>query len=418
MVMDKQKHIRMMDDDLDADTDPAIKRQVPSVPSLAVVPTVNEHFVPAQVKPEQDKIPQDFVPGSVQKSERVYPGSSGKWALIAACVLAVMLFLGLVSFVCFKMFFTVHDVTAFRVEHRKMVTQYIGGGGIIYPRQQVNVSYPAALHIVDVLVKEGDHVKQGQPLMKLDPDQVNAQINRAQGDVDAAQNYLNSVSGAGNAVAVAAATQSLEQAQSRLKALQAQTSSLLHDDQLVSPIQGTVTMVNAAPGLQFGANASLITVVDQSSVIMRAKIPLENLSQVHTGMNALVMPSALTNQRFNGIVTSITPQADAQTDTFQVDIQVINTQQMLLAGMSAFVRIQGQLNAFVVPRLAVLNPDRESSIFEIRDGHAYMQAVHVVGRSTSDVYIDDGLTRNELIVLLPLEYMRQGQVVNVTRTEQ
>ncbi len=416
--MDEQKKSHIIDDYLDADTDPALRSQRPSVHSRAMVPAMREQFVPVPAKPEQGEIQQDFVPGSAQKQQGLHTQRRGKWMLIAACVLATILFLGLISFVLFKIFFTVHDVTAFRVGRRKMVSQYIGGGGIIHPRQQVTVSYPAPLHIVDVLVKEGDSVKQGQPLIKLDPDQVNAQINRAQDDVNAAQNYLNSVTGSGNPVAAAGANQSLEEAQSKLKALQAQTSSILQDNQLISPIQGVVTNLNASPGLQFGTNASLLTVVDQSSVIMRAKIPLENLSQIQTGMNALVTPSALPNQTFNGTVTSITPQADPQTDTFQVDIQVVNAQQMLLTGMSAFVRIQGQVNAFVVPRLAVLNPDRESSVFEIRNGHAYMKAVHVVGRSTNNVYVDDGLTRNDLIVLLPLQRIRQGQEVHVVRTEQ
>lgn len=417
MAMDEQKQSRIIDEYLNADTDPALRSQRPPMRSRAVVPALREQLIQVQAEPKQGEIQQDFVPGLVQKPQRSYTRQSRKLVLVTACVLSVVLFLGLVSFVFFKVFFTVHDVTAFRVGHRKMVSQYIGGGGIIYPRQQVTISYPAQLHIVDVLVKEGDHVKQGQPLIKLDPDQVNAQLNRAQDDVDAAQSYLNSVSGAGNSVAIAAANQALEQAQSKLKALQAQTSSILHDDQLVSPIQGVVTNLNAAPGLQFGTNASLLTVIDQSSVIMRAKIPLENLSQVQLGMNALVTPSALPNQTFNGTVTAITPQADAQTDTFQVDIQVNNTQQMLLTGMSAFVRIQGQVNAFVVPRLAVLNPDRESSVFEIRNGHAYIKAVHVLGRSTDDVYVDDGLTGNDLIVLLPIQFMRQGQEVDVVRTE-
>ena len=196
----------------------------------------------------------------------------------------VALFLGLVSFVYFRVFFTVHDVTAFRVGQRKVVSQYIGGGGIIHPRRQVTILYPASLHIVDVLVREGDHVKQGQPLIKLDPDQVDAQINRAQDDVNAAQSYLNTVSGAGNPVAIAGAHHVLEQAQSKLKAIQAQTSSILDDDQLVSPIQGVVANLNASPGLQFATNAALLTIIDQSSVILRAKIPLENLSQVQLGM--------------------------------------------------------------------------------------------------------------------------------------
>ena len=415
--MDEEKQSHIINDYLYDDTDPAIRRLRPSVHSRAMVPALREQFVSVEAEPKQGEIQQDFVQGSLQKPQSLHTQRPGKSILFAACVLTTILFLGLISFVFFKVFYTVHDVTAFRVGHQKMVSQYIGGGGIIHPRQQVTVSYPAQLHIVDVLVKEGDSVKQGQPLIKLDPDQVNAQVNRAQDDVDAAQNYLDSVSGAGNSVAVAGAKHALEEAQSRLKALQAQTSSILHDDQLISPIQGVVTNLNASPGLQFGTNAALLTVVDQSSVIMRAKIPLENLNQVQMGMNALVTPSALPNQTFTGTVTSITPQADAQTDTFQVDIQVVNTQQMLLTGMSAFVRIQGQVNAFVVPRLAVLNPDRESSVFEIRNGHAYMKAVHVVGRSTNDVYVDDGLSGNDLIVLLPLQPMRQGQVVHVVRTE-
>jgi len=416
--MDEQKQSHIINDYLDDDTDPAIRRQKPSVSSRAVVPKLKEQLVPVQTEPEQREIQQECVSGSMQNKHYLRRRRAGKWLLVAACVLTTILFLGLISFVFFKVFFTVHDVTAFRVGHQKMVSQYIGGGGIIHPRQQVTVSYPAPLHIVDVLVKEGDHVKQGQPLIKLDTNQVNAQINRAQDDVDAAQNYLNSVVAAGNTVAIAGANQALEQAQSKLKALQAQTSSLLHDDQLISPIQGVVTNLNASPSLQFGTNASLLTVVDQSSVILRAKIPLENLSHVHIGMSALVMPSALPNQTFNGTVTSITPQADPQTDTFQVDVQVINTQQMLLTGMSAFVRIEGQVNAFVVPRLAVLNPDRESSVFEIRNGHAYIKAVHVAGRSPNDVYVDDGLRSNDLIVLQPLQRMRQGQEVNVVRAQQ
>ena len=415
--MDEEKQSRLRDDYLSADTDPALRSQRSPMSSRAVVPALREQLIPFQVEPEQEAILQDFVPGSVQKPQSSYTQKPGRLMWVSICVL-VVLFLGLISFVCLKVLFAVHDVTAFHVGQRKIVSRYIGGGGIIHPRQQVTISYPAALHIVAVLVTEGDHVKQGQPLIKLDPDQVNAQINRAQDDVNAAQSYLNTVSGAGNPVAIAGANHALEQAQSRLKAIQAQTSSILDGNQLVSPIQGVVTNLNASPGLQFGTNAALLTVIDQSSVILRAKIPLENLSQVQLGMKALVTPSALPNQTFSGTVTSIAPQADAQTDTFQVDIQVINTQQMLLAGMSAFVRIQGQVNAFVVPRLAVLNPDRESSVFVIRKGHAYIKAVHVVGRSTNDVYVDDGLTSDDLIVLLPIQRIRQGQEVDVVRTEQ
>ena len=112
------------------------------------------------------------------------------------------------------------------------------------------------------------------------------------------------------------------------------------------------------------------------------------------------------------------PQADPQTDTFGVWVQVANPQQDILPGMSAFVQLKTQVNAYVVPRLAVLNPDRESSIFEIRNNHAYMAPVHVIGRTENSVYIDQGLRPGEIIVLLPLnKILKEGQQVNVIGTE-
>ena len=134
-------------------------------------------------------------------------------------------------------------------------------------------------------------------------------------------------------------------------------------------------------------------------------------------MSAIVNPSALPDKSLTGTVTSIVPQANPQTDTFEAYVEIANPQQELLPGMSAFVRIQSQTNAFVVPRLAILNPDRESAVFEIRNSHAYITSVHVIGRSDDSLYIDQGLSPNDLIVLLPLNRMRQGQHVNVVHQE-
>jgi RND family efflux transporter MFP subunit len=158
----------------------------------------------------------------------------------------------------------------------------------------------------------------------------------------------------------------------------------------------------------------LITIMDQSSVTVRAKIPLTNLGQIKLGESAQITPSALPNVNVTGTVSSIIPQADPQTDTFGVWVTINNTQQSILPGMSAFVRLQAQQSAFVVPRLAVLNPDRDSSVFVIRNGHATAQRVHIVGQTQNSYFIDSGLTPGEQIVVLPLDKLHDGQQVNVT----
>jgi RND family efflux transporter MFP subunit len=161
----------------------------------------------------------------------------------------------------------------------------------------------------------------------------------------------------------------------------------------------------------------LLTLMDQSTVTVRAKIPLQNLQQVKLGEAVQVTPSALPNLNLTGSVVSIIPQADPQTDTFEVWVNIVNTQQTLLPGMSAFVRIQSPQNAFSLPRISVLNPDRESVVFIVRNGHTYMQPVHVAGNAPGVFIVDSGLSARDQIVVLPLNRLHNGQAVSITSVE-
>ncbi len=329
-----------------------------------------------------------------------------------------VLLLAVMSGVVFYIVQNERDVTLFQVGTQQHVQQYVGGGGIAYPRQQFDLSYAYAERVVSVMVKAGDHVTANQPLIALDPTQLNAQINQAANDVAAARSYLNSVAGAINPVTVAAAQQQLQVAENHYNSLVAQASSdTLKNGNLVSPLTGTVTAVNINPGEVFAANTILVTIMDQSTITIRAKIPLSNLSQVKIGMPAVVTPSALSNVNIQGTVSSIIQKADPLTDTVEVWVEVKNSQQSLLPGMSAFVRIQGQVNAFAVPRLGVLNPDHNSVVFIERGNKVFQQTVHVVSRSADFVYIDQGLTAGDKIVLNPLDKMHDGQQITVSKTE-
>jgi RND family efflux transporter MFP subunit len=175
--------------------------------------------------------------------------------------------------------------------------------------------------------------------------------------------------------------------------------------------------VNVNAGNVFTANAPLLTITDESKVIVHVKVPLSNLGQVHPGLAAIVTPSALPNLNFSGTVSTIIPQADPQTDTFEVWVKVVNSNNVLLAGMSAFVRIQYQGKALVVPRLAVLNPDNDSVVFIVRHQHAYLHHVHIVGRSINSIYIDAGVSPDDMVVLVGQDRLRDGQEVHVTHIE-
>jgi RND family efflux transporter MFP subunit len=332
---------------------------------------------------------------------------------IMAALMALLLLASIAALVIWYRHLPVPCVV-YRLQNQQQVKQDIGGGGLIFPHQQFELSYPATGRVQTLLVKAGDQVVPNQPLLKLDPSQIDAAVNQAASAVSIAQNYLDSISASGNQVQIAQAQQSLQMAQDRYNALVAQnSSSTFHDGLMLSPLKGIVANVNVSAGETFTAGTVLLTIVDMSSVVVHARIPLANLSQVHVGLAALVTPSALPGVNVNGVVTAILPQADPQTDTFEADVTVTQPQQQILSGMSAFVRIQVPVEAYVVPRLAVLNPDREAVVFVVHNKHAYLQYVQIVGRSVNDLYIAAGLTSGSEVVINPLYRLSNGQAVTV-----
>jgi RND family efflux transporter MFP subunit len=309
------------------------------------------------------------------------------------------------------------DVTLYEVGRQNSV-QYIGGGGIVFPRQQLDLSYPVAERVTAVMVKAGDVVAPNQPLIRLDPAQLDVQVKQASDNMSAAQAYLNSVSTNGNTITVAQAQQQYNIARNKYNSLVAQSSSsLLRNGELISPMHGVITSVNIDPGEVFSADTALLTIMDESIAVVHAKIPLVNLDQISLNQQAIVTSSALPDHDLQGFVSAIIPHADPQTDTFELWVSVPNPGRMLLPGMSAFVRLPTPHRAFVVPRLAVLDPDHRPAVFIAQDQHAYIRHVHVVGRVNDSTMIDNGLTTGEKIVLVGLDKLRDGQKVGIRATE-
>jgi len=395
----------------------------PRLPATGSLPALSPTYEPTKqfvtLDPKREHLPLTPVPPT-WRAFRIRSAVSNKVVQkkkIIAVVSIIFLLATTVFFIWMSVRTSATDVTLYQVSAQNTI-QYTGGGGIVFPRQQLSLSYPVSERAVDVLVKAGDQVSPNQSLLKLDPTQLNAQIKQQSDDVAAAQAYLTSVSTSGTANSIAQAQQQYALVKSKYNALVAESSSLLlHDGNLVSPMNGVVTTVNINPGEVFAADTPLLVIMDEATVIVHVKIPLADLSQIHLGQQAMVTPSALPDLNFKGTVSAIVPQADPQTDTFEVWVSTENSDRVLLPGMSAFVRIQSSDRAFVVPRLTILNPDQESIAFVAQDQRVYIRHVHVTGYVGDKLLVDDGLAAGDRIVLIGQYELRSGQAIRVRSVE-
>ena len=310
------------------------------------------------------------------------------------------------------------DVTLYHVS-AKNVNAEIGGGGIVYPVQRLDIAYPFSEGIISIMVKQGDRVVPNQPLMQLDLTQLKAQILQASNDIVVAQQYLNSVYTGGTAVDIAKASQDYSLAQNRYSTLVAEASSpTLRNGTLISSIAGIVTDIKVYPGELLDAHHTLITIMDESSVVVHALIPVENLNQVQVKQQVIVTPSALPNSSFTGMVQSVRLRADTGTNTFEAWISVPNAHGTIIPGMSTFVRILYPVHALIVPRLAVINPGSRPTVFVVRNQIAYLQYVQVQGYVGDTIIIGTGLAANDNVILVGKDQLQNGQSVHVVSTEQ
>ena len=332
-----------------------------------------------------------------------------------ACLGIVLLLSGLFAWARIKA--APPAVTLYQVGVQNF-TQDIGGGGIVYPLQQEDISYPIAERALAVLVAPGDHVRANQPLIRLDMAALNAQLVQAANDVASSRAYLTAVEASRNTIAIAQAQQLYTLAVDKQNALQAEvSSSTLHNGTVISPISGIVTSLSIAAGEIFAANRTMIVIMDESAVVVRAEIPLTYLAQAQLGQIATVTPSSLPGVSLQGKISAIIPQADSQTDTFEIWVQVPNPQQLLLPGMNAFVHIHQAAKALALPRLAVLNPQREGIVFVVRGQRAYIQKVTIVARSVDTIYVDTGLSPGDRVVLVGADALHNGQEIHINGVE-
>src|SRR5436189_394170 len=80
------------------------------------------------------------------------------------------------------------EVTVVKVEVRKELRSTITSSGEVRPIQFMNLTSEVQGRIEEIYVKEGDHVEKGQPLVRLDPNQLqsgtDAQLAAFQGAQD------------------------------------------------------------------------------------------------------------------------------------------------------------------------------------------------------------------------------------------
>jgi len=250
-------------------------------------------------------------------------------------------------------------------------------------------------------LREGDTVKAGQEVARIDPTEARARLRQAQQQADAAKSqvdinqrqYTNNRAlvdqGFISPTALVTSQASLEAAQSSYQAAVSATDvarKSLDDTVLKSPITGLVAQRLAQPGERVAVDARIIEVVDLSRLELEALLTPADSLAVRVGQKALLTIDG-TATPVPATVARISPSAQAGSRTVPVYLRVDQAKGETPLRQGLFVQgtlDTGRAEVLTVPLDAVRTDKPAPYLQTLKDGRIAYAEVKTGARSVID----------------------------------
>jgi RND family efflux transporter MFP subunit len=297
-----------------------------------------------------------------------------------------------------------------RVEAQPL-SRWLPVSGALQPVRQATVKAKVSGDVRQITVREGESVRAGQMLARIDTADLEAKLIERTGALESAKAQL----------AMAAKTQATNQAllkqnfisqnaydnsessfgvsQGGVKSAEAQVQlarNALRDANAVSPLAGVVAKRHVQPGEKVAFDSPLVTVVDLTELELQAAVPASDVPELAIGKAVELVIDGFGERRFNGRVERINPATEAGTRSFLVYVGIPNADSALRAGMFATGRIALSASAPVatLPATAVRTESGVSYVWTLEDGKLIKRNVVTGAR-------DDAAGRIEIKTALP-----------------
>jgi RND family efflux transporter MFP subunit len=332
--------------------------------------------------------------------------------------------------------------------------------GTLVPRTQAEIKSDISGRVVEITVGEWVHVRRGDPLARVDTQEIDSLIRKAGTAIDLAKANL-AASQAGLAEAQVAADrsrreqarlaglkeaglatqQSLDEAASQVGAAEARilsaraqvaaaTAQIAVAEEDVrtlttrrekavirAPFDGTIAERLVGVGQVVGEmQGVLFRIVDNRLLDLTVIVPSADLSRVRPGQELSFATDALPGLRFTGTVRRINPSVNQTDRSVRVTAEIVNEPETLRGGLfvTGSIVTGRRTGVLQIPRAALNAWDREAgkaAVFVVEGGVARRRAVTTAGVHADRVEIASGLRAGETVVLRGGFTLKDGDAV-------
>lgn len=315
---------------------------------------------------------------------------------------------------------------------RKNLNSYLVLNGIVEPERKIEIFSRLSAYVKSIVKEEGDYIKKNDIIAFLDDTEIKIGHQQSKIQLDQAKlsleeqekNFTRSkelikkdlISEQEFQASEATYKQSKLEYDNRLEAFK-NLELQLNWTKIRSLSDGYITERLIEVGDKVNQNEHVYTIEDFSPLLIRVYVPTSDSIKLKTGMQAEVATEILPGRSFEGEVKLINPRIDVETGTVKVTVEVYDKSMQLKPGM--FVEVQIVIgmteNVLVIPRKAILFKQNKTFVF-VMDRNQVSQREVTLGLIEEDhVEITDGLQEGEVIIVVGVESLQDGERVEVVQ---
>ncbi len=274
--------------------------------------------------------------------------------------------------------------------------------------------------VLELLVEEGDRVKSGQLLARIDAARSRLQLREAEADLQRRKNDVERGEKLLERKLIAATSQDQTASDFAIRRAEVNLARVLVDkSEIRAPFDGVVTRRWVKQGHLLAANDAVFDIANFTQLRAELSVPERDAVSIAAGQPVDFTVDALGNRKFEAKVERVAPVVDRASGTVKVTVQVDNRDHGLRPGLFtrmdiAFLHLP---NAVLMPKAAVLGSRGAEVAYVIEDGKAHRRPIRTGYDSGSRVQVLEGLVAGAEVVVTGQASLSEGSLVDVLKNE-
>ena len=266
---------------------------------------------------------------------------------------------------------------------------------------EADVIAKVAGEVREINVEEGDIVKQGQVLARLDGDRLRLELNQSEANLRKLQrDYERNVELKEKSLI---SSGDFDKIKYDLEALEASFNLAkleLDYTQIRAPIDGVISERFVRLGNTLAVSEPVFRITSFDPLVAYLHVPEREYRHIAEGQPVGIDIDALQGLRVIASVTRVSPIVDPETGTFKITIEISDDQRRIKPGMFGRISIvyDQHVNVLQIPRSAILEEDGETTVFVVVDDKAIRKVVQTAYSDGGMMEITSGLSDDDRVI--------------------